>query len=76
MYCILKDGTVCNAYNDVLYLYLQVVIEGIRGVGPQGDIAIDDIIVFRQGDASQPADLVPYGLPVTCKFGVCMCAYC
>ena len=54
-------------------MYLQIVIEGIRGVGPQGDIAIDDIIVFRQGDASQPADLVPYGLPVTCKFGVCMC---
>ena len=51
-------------------MYLQVVIEGIRGVGPQGDIAIDDIIVFRQGDASQPADLVPHGLPVTCKFGV------
>ena len=57
-----------------MYLYLQIVIEGIRGVGPQGDIAIDDIIVFRQGDASQPADLVPHGLPVTCKFGVCMCA--
>ena len=54
-------------------MFLQIVIEGIRGVGPQGDIAIDDIIVYRQGDASQPADLVPHGLPVTCKFGVCMC---
>lgn len=46
------------------------MVEGIRGVGPQGDIAIDDILVFRRGDANQTADLVAHGLPVSCKFGV------
>lgn len=28
-----------------LYLFLKVVFEGVRGIGFQGDIAIDDITV-------------------------------
>jgi len=43
-------------------------------VGPQGDIAIDDILIYRLGDAQPVAVRVPHGLPITCNFeeeGLC-----
>jgi len=47
-----------------------VVFEGIVGVGAQGDIALDEIILVRKGNAPAPVSHTAFGLPNSCNFDV------
>lgn len=55
-----------------MYILVQVVIEGVVGKGPRGDIAIDDIYITREGPTSaiDREPLPASGLPILCEFGV------
>ena len=45
--------------------FLQIIIEGIRGNGYYGDIAVDDVS-FRDGSCSSvPANADPSSVPTT-----------
>lgn len=47
-----------------------MVFEGIRSSGPYGDIALDELLIVRLGDATTPTKPSPFGLPIICNFEV------
>lgn len=55
---------------NVSSLAVQVIWEGVKGVGAQGDIALDDIVAYRTSDSTPSPPPLPHGLPVVCAFGV------